>query len=71
LCAGLALFHKYDLIKKFSISIEQLNNFLTVVEEGYQKGQPYHNSTHAADVTRTMHFFITEGKLKVECPSLP
>jgi hypothetical protein len=32
----------------------------------YHTDAPYHNSTHAADVARTVHFFLETGKLR-EC----
>jgi len=34
-----------------------------MVEEGYQHN-PYHNATHAADVTQAMHCYITQGKVR-------
>lgn len=57
LLLGMALFTKYDLIAKFKIDAQKLRHFLGVIEDGY-KPMPYHNSTHASDVTRTVHFFV-------------
>jgi len=54
---GTALFKKYNLISKFRIDRNKLTNFLNMVEMGYPKNNPYHNSTHAADVARTVHYF--------------
>lgn len=67
---GLVLFRKNDLIRKFSIDKACLCNFLTAIENGYQNDKPYHNSTHAADVTRSLHFFIHKGGLKADLTDL-
>jgi len=64
---GMALFQKYDLIGKFNIDRSKLCNFLAVIESGYHLNNPHHNSTHAADVTRSMHFFLTTGNVKSCC----
>jgi len=55
---SIALFKKYDLIARFRIEPRKLRQFLLAVEDGYQDN-PYHNSTHAADVLRTVHYFIS------------
>lgn len=64
---GMALFHKYNLISTFNINIKKLQSFLTVIEAGYHSDKPYHNSTHAADVTRTVHYFLTRGRIRNLC----
>lgn len=55
---GTALFKKYNLINKFHIDRAKLSNFLNVIEAGYLKTNPYHNSVHASDVARTAHYFL-------------
>jgi 3'5'-cyclic nucleotide phosphodiesterase len=67
---GHALFHvgqtafaRLGLLEKFAIDAATLSNFLEKVEEGYSELQPYHNSTHAADVTQAMLFFLTTGEM--------
>ena len=67
---GLVLFRKNDLINKFAIDKEVLCNFLNTIENGYQNDKPYHNSTHAADVTRSFHFFLHKGGLKNDLSDL-
>eukprot|EP01135_Chromosphaera_perkinsii_P011202 Nk52_evm29s2356 gene=Nk52_evmTU29s2356 len=52
-----AIFHKRGFVKKFNINPKKLDVFLEKVEAGYCNN-PYHNSTHAADVTQTMNFFL-------------
>ncbi len=58
-----ALFTRHDLLRKFNISEAKLRRFLTVIEDGYDSSNPYHNSTHAADVLQTLNYFITKGGL--------
>lgn len=61
---GVTLFRKYDLPSKFKIPTNILTNFFKVVEAAYND-KPYHNSTHAADVMRTAHYFISRGGMQV------
>lgn len=63
LVMGMALFKKYDLIDKFKVDEVKLGNFLKAIENGYQN-MPYHNSSHAADVTRAVHYFLWTANLK-------
>lgn len=58
-----ALFTRHDLLRKFNIPEAKLRRFLTIIEDGYFNMNPYHNSTHAADVVQTLNFFITKGGL--------
>ena len=67
---GLVLFRKNDLLRTFSLPKGPLCNFLTALEAGYLNDLPYHNSTHAADVTRSMHFFLHRGGLKSDLSDL-
>jgi len=60
LFVGWALFKKYDLLARFKVPSQVLVNFLTTVEKGY-RDNPYHNSTHAADVVQTVHFFMSRS----------
>ena len=54
---GMALFDAYGMEEQFKIESRIMANFLTRVEDSYQKNT-YHNSTHAADVMHAMHYFI-------------
>ncbi|PAA92861.1 hypothetical protein BOX15_Mlig027833g1 [Macrostomum lignano] len=61
---GFELLHKYDLINKFKINTNVLENFLTKCEEGYSRfSNPYHNLVHGADVAQTCHFIMSSSKL--------
>lgn len=58
-----ALFTQHDLIRKFNIDEAKLKRFLTIIEDGYDSRNPYHNSIHASDVLQTLNYFITKGGL--------
>lgn len=51
---------KSGLIRHFSLPEEKLIPFLNTVESSYLEN-PYHNRTHAADVTRSIHLMLTSG----------
>jgi len=63
---GTTLFDRYNLYELFGVDKEVFELFLLTAEQGYQK-MPYHNSTHGADVTRTMHYFLTQAFLHEYC----
>ena len=58
-----SLFIRHDLIKKFGIDDSKLRRFLSIIESGYDNKNPYHNSTHAADVVQTLNYFLSKGGL--------
>jgi hypothetical protein len=61
----IALFKKYDFISHFSIDGVQLRNLLMALHRGYDEAKnPYHNSYHAADVARTVYYFLETARLK-------
>jgi calcium/calmodulin-dependent 3',5'-cyclic nucleotide phosphodiesterase len=61
---GYELLQRYDLINKFKINVQMLECFLLRVEEGYSKhNNPYHNLVHAADVTQTTHYLVSQSGL--------
>lgn len=62
---SIAIFTRHELIRKFNVDENKLKRLLTVIEDGYDSRNPYHNSTHAADVLQTLNYFITKGGLSV------
>lgn len=52
---ALHLFHYHQLISTFQIDIVNLMKFACLLETGYKPTNPYHNSTHAADVAQASH----------------
>lgn len=63
------LLQKHGLLKAFKISEQVLLNYLAEVEDHYHAEVPYHNSTHAADVTQSAHVLISSAALRVRNPS--
>mmetsp|Transcript_9093 Transcript_9093/g.22167 ORF Transcript_9093/g.22167 Transcript_9093/m.22167 type:complete len:808 (-) Transcript_9093:74-2497(-) len=56
----------YNFSDDLAINPERICNFLREIERGYKADNWYHNNTHAADVTQTMHCllqFIGKDKL--------
>ncbi|KAG2445732.1 hypothetical protein HXX76_000338 [Chlamydomonas incerta] len=56
-CLGFYLFHREGLISQFRIKPTKLARLLRTIELGYVDN-PYHNSTHAADVLQTFHVLL-------------
>lgn len=55
----LELLEKYQLIKRFNIPLNILDNFCHELEQGYQVfDNSYHNARHAADVVQTIHHML-------------
>nr|XP_057916408.1 dual specificity calcium/calmodulin-dependent 3',5'-cyclic nucleotide phosphodiesterase 1C-like isoform X2 [Doryrhamphus excisus] len=53
------LLTRYDLINRFKVPVSALISFAESLEVGYSKNKnPYHNLTHAADVTQTIHYLV-------------
>lgn len=58
-----ALLLRYGLFSTFGLDEVKVVNFLSQIEAGYQPN-PYHNSTHAADVLHITHYIIKKGGLQ-------
>ncbi|GIL49917.1 hypothetical protein Vafri_6220 [Volvox africanus] len=56
-CLGFYLLHREGLISQFRIQPTKLARLLRTLESGYPSN-PYHNSTHAADVLQTLHMLV-------------
>ena len=67
---GMALLRRYDCLAEFGLDAVRLSNYLREMEAGYGTHNPYHNSIHAADVARSVHFFIQCGRLTHYCSKL-
>ena len=59
---GMALFEAYDIALVLPVDPLVMGQFLTLIEDSYKKN-PYHNSTHAADVLHSLHYFLKMLKL--------
>ena len=62
-----ALLHKLDLIQAFGIDEVVLRRFLIAVQAGYHPN-PYHNSTHAADVAQVLYYLVFRSGFQDVCP---
>ena len=67
---GMALLKRYNCLTDFSLDAVKLSNYLREMEAGYGTHNPYHNSIHAADVARSVHYFIQCGRLTHYCTKL-
>ncbi|GIM01922.1 hypothetical protein Vretimale_6637 [Volvox reticuliferus] len=56
-CLSFYLLHREGLISQFRIQPTKLARLLRALESGYPSN-PYHNSTHAADVLQTLHVLL-------------
>jgi len=61
-----AILLKLDLVAQFDINESRLHAFLTALQAGYHPN-PYHNATHAADVTHINYYIMTQGGLVDKC----
>uniref|UniRef100_A0A7I5E682 Phosphodiesterase n=1 Tax=Haemonchus contortus TaxID=6289 RepID=A0A7I5E682_HAECO len=61
---GFELFNRYGFMDRFKIPLLPLENYLHALEQGYSKhNNPYHNVVHAADVTQSSHFMLSQTGL--------
>jgi len=61
-----AMLYKLNLVNHFKLDDAILRNFLAAVQSGYHPN-PYHNSTHAADVAQINYYIMTQGGLVDKC----
>ncbi|KJH47835.1 3'5'-cyclic nucleotide phosphodiesterase [Dictyocaulus viviparus] len=61
---GFELFNRYGFMDRFKIPLPAFENYLHALEQGYSKhNNPYHNIVHAADVTQSSHFMLSQTGL--------
>lgn len=58
-------FQARDLLKTFSIPPKTFVTFMMTLEDHYVKDNPFHNSTHAADVTQSTNVLLNTPALEV------
>jgi len=59
---GWHLLCRWGLVEEFALDQTATRRWLAYIEGCYVQ-TPYHNSMHAADVTQTVHFFLSSGGL--------
>ncbi|RDD46227.1 High affinity cAMP-specific 3',5'-cyclic phosphodiesterase 7A [Trichoplax sp. H2] len=57
------LFQKHNLIATLDLDVLKLMRLCKLIEESYHRRNPFHNSTHAADVTQAVHCYLLEAKI--------
>jgi hypothetical protein len=61
--AVVSMFKHLDILSTFALNEETLREFIVALSDSYQ-ANPYHNFTHAVDVTQAMFFMLTTLKLR-------
>ncbi|KAI8900527.1 hypothetical protein BC833DRAFT_581649 [Globomyces pollinis-pini] len=59
-----AFFQEHDFEETLGINEAIFKSWIIKIENGYERNNSYHNSTHAADVSHSMHYFVTREKLR-------
>ena len=63
-CVTYRIFQERDLMRHFKIPARTMVNFLMTLEDHYVKDIPYHNHSHAADVTQSTHVLLQSPNLE-------
>lgn len=53
-----------NFVSHFGMQKETVKRWLSFVEDQYIDSNPYHSSTHAADVTQAVHWMLGTGGAK-------
>jgi len=61
---GMHALNKFNVCSVLQCSQETLHSWLTGIESKYHASNPYHNSTHAADVLHATAFFLNKDRLQ-------
>jgi hypothetical protein len=60
---GWFIFRKLKLAETMAMNETKFRKWLRVIESGYHASNPYHNASHAADVTHSMHYYVTRPRI--------
>uniref|UniRef100_A0A8I5ZLP7 Phosphodiesterase n=1 Tax=Rattus norvegicus TaxID=10116 RepID=A0A8I5ZLP7_RAT len=61
---GLKTFARFEICEFLQCSEATLKSWFQIIESNYHSSNPYHNSTHAADVLHATAYFLSRNKLK-------
>ena len=61
------LFTVYDLYSLLEIPQQIFSSFIHEISAGYVRENPYHNSTHAADVVQAFYYLLSNCEGKMIC----
>lgn len=62
---GLKTFARFGICEFLRCSETMLRSWFQIIEANYHASNPYHNSTHAADVLHATAYFLSRDKIKV------
>lgn len=65
LYAGLKIFQAFEVYAFLDTDAATFKNWLDVIEHNYSAQNPYHNSTHAADVLQAAASLCRQEKIMV------
>lgn len=68
---GLKMFARFGICEFLNCSETTLRSWLQVIEANYHSSNPYHNSTHSADVLHATAYFLCKERIKVSCVGVP
>ncbi|XP_075414155.1 high affinity cAMP-specific and IBMX-insensitive 3',5'-cyclic phosphodiesterase 8A [Tenrec ecaudatus] len=61
---GLKIFSRFGICEFLNCSESTLRSWLQIIESNYHSSNPYHNSTHAADVLHATAYFLSKERIK-------
>ncbi|XP_029391452.1 high affinity cAMP-specific and IBMX-insensitive 3',5'-cyclic phosphodiesterase 8A [Mus pahari] len=61
---GLKTFARFGMCEFLQCSEATLRSWFQMIESNYHASNPYHNSTHAADVLHATAYFLSRNKIK-------
>jgi hypothetical protein len=67
---GMRAFEKHKISENLHVDPLVMKNFLLSVEAGYLSSNPYHNVNHAADVTASMHYYLSRQNISSHLPPI-
>ncbi|XP_058521502.1 high affinity cAMP-specific and IBMX-insensitive 3',5'-cyclic phosphodiesterase 8A isoform X2 [Ochotona princeps] len=61
---GLKTFARFGICEFLNCSESTLRSWLQIIEANYHSSNPYHNSTHSADVLHATAYFLSKERVK-------
>ncbi|CAK8685576.1 unnamed protein product [Clavelina lepadiformis] len=61
---GMQMLDQFNVCEVLGCSQTTLHSWLVAIESNYHSSNPYHNSTHAADVLQATAYFLKKERLK-------
>uniref|UniRef100_A0A2K6SRF8 Phosphodiesterase n=1 Tax=Saimiri boliviensis boliviensis TaxID=39432 RepID=A0A2K6SRF8_SAIBB len=61
---GLKMFARFGICEFLNCSESTLRSWLQIIEANYHSSNPYHNSTHSADVLHATAYFLSKERIK-------